>query len=514
MDNKVKFCPHCGNEITPNSSFCGKCGYKLNDNANPTIAPSAFAVSKEEQQKQKEEAKKQREAEKKIKLEEKKKQKEEQKKNKLKDKKTFKEKMKEPKFMLKIAIISASSVLVIVILIFAMTAFYVPNFDKMSVKELDEAIKYKAYSVSYEKDEYKNGYNKDIIYNQDIEPGSFNFGCKKVQLKVSLGNKYKIPKYSGCQYSEIKDKLKHFNVDFKYKHSITDDKGEVISIKDNSGEQLYENDLVNENSKITVYICKGHVANVIGYKLSDAKKEYKDCTIKVVEVLDDAVKNKVLKVNENYVSKENQKTTVTFKVSNGQGVNIPEYSSLKSAKKDLDKKGVKYNVVYTYDDIDDVDCSKGGAEFVGQSDSGLIYKNNTIDLTVNKSSLSISEMDRKINYVDGIDTYITFKNTSNQAIYKTVFTVKYFDQVGNPANDEISNKPTKLLKSTIYLAPGASTKSYCDAAIYNGDVAAVAPVSATVYFTDGSEQNITFNGTYWYFDNFHGSSVDFYDDNY
>lgn len=236
---------------------------------------------------------------KKIKIEEKKKQKEEQKKNKLKDKKTFKEKMKDPKFKLKIAIISASSVLVIVILIFAMTAFYVPNFDKMSVKELDEAIKYKAYSVSYEKDEYKNGYNKDIIYNQDIEPGSFNFGCKKVQLKVSLGNKYKIPKYSGCQYSEIKDKLKHFNIDFKYKHSSTDDKGEVISIKDNSGEQLYENDLVNENSKITVYICKGHVANVIGYKLSDAKKEYKDCTIKVVEVLDDAVKNKVLKVNEN-----------------------------------------------------------------------------------------------------------------------------------------------------------------------------------------------------------------------
>ena len=45
-------------------------------------------------------------------------------------------------------------------------------------------------------------------------------------------------------------------------------------------------------------------------------------------------------------------------------------------------------------------------------------------------------------------------------------------------------------------------------------VAAIAPVSATVYFTDGSEQKITFNGRYWYFDNFHGSSVDFYDDNY
>ena len=45
-------------------------------------------------------------------------------------------------------------------------------------------------------------------------------------------------------------------------------------------------------------------------------------------------------------------------------------------------------------------------------------------------------------------------------------------------------------------------------------VAAIAPVSATVYFTDGSEQNITFDGTYWYFNNFHGSSVDFYDDNY
>ena len=45
-------------------------------------------------------------------------------------------------------------------------------------------------------------------------------------------------------------------------------------------------------------------------------------------------------------------------------------------------------------------------------------------------------------------------------------------------------------------------------------VAAIAPVSATVYFTDGSEQNITFNGRYWYFDNFHGSSVDFYDHNY
>ena len=39
-------------------------------------------------------------------------------------------------------------------------------------------------------------------------------------------------------------------------------------------------------------------------------------------------------------------------------------------------------------------------------------------------------------------------------------------------------------------------------------VAAIAPVSATVYFADDSEQNITFNGRYWYFDNFHGSSVD------
>ena len=149
------------------------------------------------------------------------------------------------------------------------------------------------------------------------------------------------------------------------------------------------------------------------------------------------------------VSKENQKTTVTFKVSNGQGVNIPEYSSLKSAKKDLDKKGVKYNVVYTYDDIDDVDCSKGGAEFVGQSDSGLIYKNNTIDLTVNKSSLSISEMDRKINYVDGIDTYITFKNTSNQAIYKTVFTINSTTPKNNTihlGNIPLVNSVPKILE--------------------------------------------------------------------
>ena len=101
--------------------------------------------------------------------------------------------------------------------------------------------------------------------------------------------------------------------------------------------------------------------------------------------------------------------------------------------------------------------------------------------------------------------------------YHSLYLLSYKCQIFNESS-KISNKKRLYVnswgKSTKMKQIRQTSDSIMLSLVFAFFVAAVAPVSATVYFADGSEQNITFNGTYWYFDNFHGSTEDFYDDNY
>lgn len=138
MENK--FCPKCGNKLENSVNFCTKCGYNLNENT-VNAAPIPIAYTNDVTSVKKPRNKK------KIKI---------------------------------ISIVSGAVVIVGVAVAFILSAFFVPDYTGMTVQEMKDKLSTKFYSATYT--QVYSPENDGFIYEQSIEPGTFNFSCDKIKL--------------------------------------------------------------------------------------------------------------------------------------------------------------------------------------------------------------------------------------------------------------------------------------------------------------------------------------------
>ena len=143
-----KKCPKCKSPIVGEGKFCVKCGFDFSQDSSVSKTTETSEISKTTTSKIKE------------------------------------SKPKNKKKIVKVSIISGVVVVVLIAIAFILKAFFVPDYTGMSIEEMNDTISSKFYSVQY----YKVSNSEDIgyIYEQSIEPGSFNFSCDDVELKYGV----------------------------------------------------------------------------------------------------------------------------------------------------------------------------------------------------------------------------------------------------------------------------------------------------------------------------------------
>ncbi|MDD3172929.1 MAG: Ig-like domain-containing protein [Herbinix sp.] len=131
--------------------------------------------------------------------------------------------------------------------------------------------------------------------------------------------------------------------------------------------------------------------------------------------------------------------------------------------------------------------------------SGKMKGGNTVKCTVAVSSrplLYITEASFDINYVGGIEPYITFQNNFGKTIKYVYFNTYFYNTVGDPAYCEIQNTNYQRLKITGPIKNGVTDSYYWDAVIYNNATGKMYLKSAEIVFMDGTKKTLSIKKSY------------------
>ena len=170
----------------------------------------------------------------------------------------------------------------------------------------------------------------------------------------------------------------------------------------------------------------------------------------------------------------------------------------KKAVKKLSKAGVNYKIKYTYKNITS-NCWKPRKKVKKQNKVGLCNKTKPVVLTVNKPAIRIKTTWQEVNSVDGVETDVKFSNISNKTINYVTFTMRYFNRVGDPIEDEYDKGNEARLKYTGPLRPNGFEHTHWEAVLYDSSCACIAPYAADVVFKNGSKQRIKFMEENYYY---------------
>ena len=185
--------------------------------------------------------------------------------------------------------------------------------------------------------------------------------------------------------------------------------------------------------------------------------------------------------------------------------NVKDYSYDYAVEK-LDATGIERVVTYSYDDIK-TDCKEPYGRVVSQNLVGVVSAVKTLELTVAQAAITINSVDWDINTASGVEPNINYTNNTDKQIAYIFFTVRFFDRMGYPAYCSIKDTDTQRLKVTGPINSGINKTSYWDPVIYNNSVGAIQPISAEIRFTDGTSQNITYTGRYWFSNSYYGGEL-------
>lgn len=369
--------------------------------------------------------------------------------------------------------------------------YNIPKVVGLAKKDAESELK--KLNIPYEivEEKYDFHYKKGVIYEQSA------FGSTQtemVTLYCSRGLCYRTSKQEGKKLSSLKKELKPFHVSYHYTYSKKYGKDRIIESYLSNG-VYYE----GEDGSITVSNGKYSPKKVKGKNMYTAKKQFPGAKFKIKYKFNTAQRGTVLNYSVGTSDKKG-KVPVTFTVSDGKAVIVPDVTgqSEVDATSKLIKKGIRYKIEYEYRDITS-DPTEIANEVTFQNKSGKMNKNKTVKLTVNCSSITISSMGLRKDIADGVISTIEFNNETDKTISSIVFSVSFYDRVG----DKYGGYDLK------YVGPlyswGYDENSW-GPIYYDSAAAAQMPTAATVKFMDGSVQNITFEGRYWHTSEYAGGS--------
>lgn len=368
--------------------------------------------------------------------------------------------------------------------------YNIPNVVGCSIKEAKELLDKNAIRYEIRSGGYNKKYDSGIICEQSVTGES---DIALVTLKQSLGLEYTIENFQGQKYEKVKNKLKLFKKNLVYTYSTRYQKGVVIS-SDFIGGTFHK----GESGTVTISNGRYGKKKVKGNNVEIAKKQFPGAKFKVKYKFSTARRGKVLSYS---VGKSKKKSSVPVKlvVSDGMAVKVPDVTD--RAESDainiLSNKGISYNVEYTYNDIESDPASDEGKVYF-QSKEGKMKKSKTVTLAVSKPAIIISEMNMKFDVVGGVDTRISFANTTDKTISSVRFGVAYYDRVGEKADTDMELKYV----GPLYAYQEEMTEWL--AVIYNNATAAIKPLYADIKFMGGGDQRITFTGTFWHTNEYAG----------
>lgn len=385
---------------------------------------------------------------------------------------------------------------------------FVPNYigdNKESViQELEEeGIEYKI--------EYNDvmEYDSDVVYDQSKK--IISFSREPLIIYICQNRLYEMPDIIGKKYDEIQNE--EYITSFKIEQIYVDDTdipiGTILSASKGVGEIYKEGEVIIE-------ICAGHytyIASLEKDNLNDVKKELSDLGITNLDIKyefsSSVNKDCIISVKPVKIGDLNEKVTLT--VSKGPSMNVWDYIGLDEeyALEYAEQNGFT-DVICNYSYTGNVECDIKETEYVvvAQNIKGEVAPTDTIKLTLSKPAIKVTDIDMHINSAGGVDTYITFTNSSDKQIAYVYFVVGYYDKMGNPAQCEIRDTALRNLYYTGPLNPNATAyRIIWDAALYNYSVAAICIDEIKVEFSDGTTQTIENTGRYWYYSGYYGGDL-------
>lgn len=124
--------------------------------------------------------------------------------------------------------------------------------------------------------------------------------------------------------------------------------------------------------------------------------------------------------------------------------------------------------------------------------SYVINNDNTKTLNIEPFPIIITDCEKKLNSVGGLDYSLTIVNNSDKTINYIDYTVHVVNKVGDTVSDTISGKTTFYLEDTGPYAPNETTSGIWEAMMYNYSAYDVVIDEVTIKYNDNT--SVTFNG--------------------
>ena len=394
------------------------------------------------------------------------------------------------------------------VIIHTNTVKSMPNVVGMKYDDAEEKIE-SSKEIKVEKvkgkDEEAYKHERDYVYKQSVKPGD---NTDSVTLYVCKGIAHRVPDLVNKDYYNLDSKTKEMlskipNITVLYQYGTK--KAGTIMATNNDEPDSKGIRRVYERDGLQIIVCKKKVPydpnNMTKKNWYKIKKYFKGAKI-ILEKEDDDKKAGTILSSSQEAKPKGKRIEIYVNVSNGQGVRVPDLTgySEKKARRLLDKRGANYRIKYVFKDLY-ANASKMPRKVRSQSNEGMLNKKEKLVVKVNMPAIKINQINHEVNSAGGVDTDIRFTNHSTKTIDYVKILCRYYNTVGDPITDEITDDSAKTLRYTGPLSPGSSDEGHWDAPVYDYSTAAVAPQLAIIEFRDGSRQTITYmkkNKSFWY----------------
>lgn len=404
--------------------------------------------------------------------------------------------------------------MLILVVVFVVYLIYkkniMPNVIGLEVSEAISILE--EQNINYiTKMDYSYDYEKDYVFKQSYSENQYISDDDCVEISISAGKKYIVPELIGKTFEEIKPMLEGMQRKVLSEKSYEYEEGTILYASKDAGEEILENETLV--IKVSSGLYK-YVPNIKGLSKEEAEEvlgqvglliDFRENVTQANVDIGDVYKYEPLEYIE-------EGEVIVAYVSTGEGICLNNYINTHlndDFYNSIEKIDVTYSIEESYGNMT-TDCIADSDDsiIIKQSRTGIVPVGSDVKFTISKPAIEITNVKWDINYVGGVDTYVYFKNISNKEIAYVNFEMQYFDRMGNVAQCEISDTSIVNLLYTGPLSAGASAKNnYWDAVVYNSTVDAIRPNSATIEFTDGTAQKLTYDGRYWYGSEYYGGDL-------
>lgn len=377
--------------------------------------------------------------------------------------------------------------------------------DYVIAKLADTGIKYDTiFDYSYD-------YDENIVYDQSVQGGEKIKKNIEVKVYISRGIKKKLPELIGKNINDSRPELTNIKYTLIEEYNEEYDRNIIFKTVPEAGKDVVKTD------DVKIYVSKGGkttVPNIIGMSLDEAEKTLNFKGINVGKVTYNNVVGKAGDVVESYSPDSVGYDEKVDIVITKECINIPDLSgkTVDEAKKILEEQGLEYDIVYTYNDVTNVQCNKVSSNIsvISQNISGMVEKDDVpkVEVKVQMPAIEIDSVDFDIDSVGGLELKMSFTNKSGKQIAYITYTVNCYDTMGYPAYCEVYDRSYASLNYTGPLN-GWSSSGWITRypVIYNNAFGAIQPESATITFTDGTKQYLSYDGRYWYNSRYYGGDL-------